>query len=462
MPTPIPSVSITNTLKEFELAYGKNVISCYDNNSASPLFVCQIYNSGSATATFDVRQFCNLAGYAHFDVQNLLKSQLGYLDNIETITRLTTHSNEVYGYQAKVGYVSNDVVTLQASSSIRYVLPGRKAVTEIEWDSSDYLPQLNSSSALGVDTIQVYTKQKALTDRHIESTTGAAITDGKPSFVSSGDTVWKIEVKRGNDYTISFLNDWVDFVNGPPRYHNGIATFLIAAYSGSTELYNSQLPNTTGNGGGPNTLSSGQSGSVAPEYKVLSVQVGNSSQPLGTYLATATHVYVCPAAWGSGNFANYSDLSDIYRIDITDCEGRDFDTYQVSWINSFGFRDYFHFTKRDDNVNNVTRNTFKKLDADWGGATISVNSYDRGEKVLNQMLSDEYTINTRYLTDAEMGYLKNLILSPDVRVKFPGQNTWVSVIPTTNQWTSRTFRKDKLFQLTYSFRLANPIQLQNG
>ncbi len=155
-------------------------------------------------------------------------------------------------------------------------------------------------------------------------------------------------------------------------------------------------------------------------------------------------------------------MSDIYRIDITDCEGRDFDTYQVSWINSFGFRDYFHFTKRDDNVNNVTRNTFKKLDADWGGATISVNSYDRGEKVLNQMLSDEYTINTRYLTDAEMGYLKNLILSPDVRVKFPRQSTWVSVIPTTNQWTSRTFRKDKLFQLTYSFRLANPIQLQNG
>ncbi len=75
MPTPIPSVSITNTLKEFELAYGKNVISCYDNNSASPLFVCQIYNSGSTTTAFDVRQFCNLAGYAHFDIQNLLKSQ---------------------------------------------------------------------------------------------------------------------------------------------------------------------------------------------------------------------------------------------------------------------------------------------------------------------------------------------------------------------------------------------------
>lgn len=462
-----PDVIITNTLEEFELAYGKNIVSLYDNNEASATFCLQIFDSGSASASFDLRQFPNISGYAHFDIANVLKSKLSYKGNLETIIRIATHTDEVYGHQVKAGWVNGfngDTVLLQVSSSTRYVLPGRKDVTYIQWPSANlgYVPWLNSGSALGVDTLSVVQVQKALTDRHLVSVNGGNITDGKPSWVTSADTVWLIDKKRDDDYTLSFINDWYSVANGPPKYHNGIAGFRLAAYSGSTQLYDSTLTNTVSNGGGPNTDISGQSGSVAPQYKVLSVQVGNSSFPLETANLTATHVYVSAVGWGSGNFFSYSDLSNVYRINIEECDGRDFENYQVSWINSFGFRDYFHFTKRDDNVATVTRNTYKQLDANWAGANFFVNDYARGEKVYNQSLNEEYTINTRYLTDVEAAYLKNLYLSPDIRVRFPGQSDWVSVIPTTNQWTSRTFRKDKLFQYTLGFKLANPIQLQRG
>jgi hypothetical protein len=142
-------------------------------------------------------------------------------------------------------------------------------------------------------------------------------------------------------------------------------------------------------------------------YKAISIQAGDLNTLFDTY-TNATHYYIGTAGWSSAAFSVYADISDVYRFDIDECVGNDFNATQVSWINSFGFRDYFSFTKRSDNVANITRNTFRKLDANWGGTTISVDNSARGEQVYDQSLSEEFTITTKYLTDAEANYLKNL------------------------------------------------------
>jgi hypothetical protein len=445
-----------------ELAYGKNIVSLYDNDEVGLNYVVRICPSGSTTALYELRQSPNAVGYGHFDLQNILKTRVEGDPYLETITKLTTSSYETYEYQLRAGYVSSTpTVVIQASSSLKYAFNGRKDVTAVDWNDSLYVPQLNSGSLGGTSTLSVLSKQRALTDRHIESVLGSEITDGKPSWVSTGDTVWKLNRQATDHYTLSFLNAWDNFGNGAPSYHNGIAAFQIAIYSGSTSLYNDVITNIVSNGGGPNTAASGQSGSVRYPYKAISIQAGDLNTLFDTY-TTATHYYIATAGWASSLFGGYIDTSDIYRFDIDECVGNDFAATQVSWVNSFGFRDYFSFTKRSDNVANITRNTFRKLDADWGGTTIAVDNSARGEQVYDQSLSEEFTITTRYLTDAEANYLKNLYLSPDIRVRFSGENTWKSVVPISNQWTSRTFRKDKLFQYTLNFKLANPIQLQRG
>ena len=445
-----------------ELAYGKNIITLFDTDETSPTFVVQLFASGATVASYDVRQFCNISGYAHFDLQNILKTRVEGNPYLETTAKLATSSYETYEYFIKAGYVgSNNTVFHQVSSSLKYVFNGRKDVTAVDWNDSLYVPQLSSGSLGGTSTLSVLGKQRALTDRHIDSVLGSEITDGKPSWVSTGDTVWKLNRQATDHYTLSFLNAWDNFANGAPSYHNGIAAFQIAIYSGSTSLYNDVITNIVSNGGGPNTAASGQSGSVRYPYKVISIQAGDLNTLFDTY-TNATHYYIATAGWASSLFGGYIDTSDIYRFDIDECVDNDFAATQVSWVNSFGFRDYFSFTKRSDNVANITRNTFRKLDADWSGTTISVSDSARGEQVYDQSLSEEFTITTRYLTDAEANYLKNLYLSPDIRVRFSGENTWKSVVPISNQWTSRTFRKDKLFQYSLNFKLANPIQLQRG
>lgn len=457
----MPTITFAKQPETLELAYGKNIVSLYDTDETSPTYVVQLFASGTTVASFDVRQLPNLKGYAHFDLQNILKTRVEGSPYLETTTKLATSSYETYEYQIKAGYVLNDVPQLQVSSSFNYVFNGRKDVTAVDWNDTPYIPKLNSSSFAGVDVLSVVSVQRALTDRHIDSVLGSQITDGKPSWVASGDTVWKLNRQATDHYTLSFLNAWDNFGNGAPSYHNGIAAFRIAIYNGNTELYNDVITNIVSNGGGPNTAASGQSGSVLYPYKAISIQAGDLNTLFDTY-TTATHYYIGTAGWSSKNFAAYTDISDVYRFDIDECVGNDFDATQVSWINSFGFRDYFSFTKRFDNVANVNRNTFRKLDANWGGTTIAVDNSARGEQVYDQSLSEEFTITTKYLTDAEANYLKNLYLSPDIRVRFSGENTWKSVIPISNQWTSRTFRKDKLFQYSLNFKLANPIQLQRG
>ena len=452
----MPTITFAKQPETLELAYGKNIVSLYDSDEVGYVYAIKLYLSGAATPYATLGQNPNRVGYGHFDLQNILKTKVEGNPYLETITKLTTSSYETHEYQIKAGYVLNDATAenavIQISSSLNYVFNGRKDVTAVNWDDSSYVPKLNSGSLAGVDFITVVSTQRALTDRHIDSVLGSEITDGKPSWVASGDTVWKLNRQATDHYTLSFLNAWDNFGNGAPSYHNGIAAFRIAIYNGNTELYNDVITNIVSNGGGPNTAASGQSGSVLYPYKAISIQAGDLNTLFDTY-TTATHYYIGTAAWGSKNFANYADISDVYRFDIDECVDNDFAATQVSWVNSFGFRDYFSFTKRFDNVVNVTRNTFRKLDANWGGTTITVDNSARGEQVYDQSLSEEFTITTKYLTDVEANYLKNLYLSPDIRVRFSGENTWKSVVPISNQWTSRTFRKDKLFQYTLNFKL---------
>jgi len=102
------------------------------------------------------------------------------------------------------------------------------------------------------------------------------------------------------------------------------------------------------------------------------------------------------------------------------------------------------------------------VEGSWGSSTFEVNSYDRGEKVFSQDLTIEKSINTKYLTDYEARVLKNLYLSPDVRVRYDGETEWIPIVITSNKWTERTFRKDKFFQYTLNYKEAHKINSQRG
>jgi hypothetical protein len=265
-----------------------------------------------------------------------------------------------------------------------------------------------------------------------------------------------MERHRNDDFTLTFLNDWID--NGAPAFFNGIGFVQIAMYNGSTTLTTVNIDNITANGGGPNVATTD---GIDPTgiYKTLTIQSGISNVSVAAQ-TTCTHYYVMVQGYSSAAGVGQAELCNWYRVDITDGDCNDFDNVQVSWVNSFGFRDYFDFQKRSDYTTTTTQNTYNKVNANYSATTFSIDSTSRGEKVFNSSVEESYTIRTRYLTDAESEYLKNLYWSPDVRVKLDGE--WKPVIVTSNNYTERTFRKDRLFQHELTFKLANPQQIQHG
>ena len=83
-------------------------------------------------------------------------------------------------------------------------------------------------------------------------------------------------------------------------------------------------------------------------------------------------------------------------------------------------------------------------------------------RVFREDLQEKYTINTRYVSEDEAKFLKNLFISPDVRVRFNGSTTWNSVVLQDTSWEQKTIRKNKLFQYTLNFNMANKLNIQNG
>jgi len=53
-------------------------------------------------------------------------------------------------------------------------------------------------------------------------------------------------------------------------------------------------------------------------------------------------------------------------------------------------------------------------------------------------------------------------LSPDVKVRFEDDTNFYPVVLEDSQWTERTYRKDKLFQNTVTFRIAHKLNSQRG
>ena len=453
-------ITVTKTPNEYELASGKVIVSLYDLDSTPNTRMVLKVKDVNDDVIGDLRQIPNSSGYAHFDIGKMLRSQVSSKPNLESIPQLSNGDYEILQYYFEYGYApfDGDFVS-EGFSGILYAINGRKAYNIIDWDYEPYIPEI-SLQTVGAFTINVTNSyQKALTDRVFTTTTGANVTN-KPSWVTAAVPVSIGDIRRGNDYTLSFINDWIpDPTVG--NWTNGINAFRIAIYDGATQLADTQINNVTGSGGGPSVIY-GDEIDPTDEFRLITTQAGNANNIIAAY-PQATHYYV-----GAATFTQDPDtstaltlVSHAYRFNVVDGECNDFDNIQVSLVNSLWGRDYFDFQKRNDKSVSVTRNTYRQLDADWSAPQLTVNSYNRGERVFSQSVQTNYTANTRYLTDEESKFLENLYISPDVRVKIGG-NAWEPVILTSNEFTEKTFRKDQMFQHTISFRLANPIQTQIG
>lgn len=458
-------MSIFSTIpSDFELAYGRNFVSIFDTDYSTSNPVKYILNlkylNGQTFASF--KQTPNPVGLAHFDVSDVLQNLLSSRPDLETVPKLSLATHEALEY--KVSF--NTYTTLEPTEKL-VVFNGRKNYYTKDFDSSDFTPLVATVN----NDLTVFRRSVAFTDYPSTSFNITTIpVNERPFFYNytTPDTLVKnLYAYADDDYTLSFLNRTKPQPGpgyGYPNSAASISGFYLSAFINGTE-YTSIILNQPGNGGFfvdfPSELPSDKANGV-------SVQIGASSTFIQSLPSTPDYIYVAgycykefsPTEW------NYLDpgllLTEVYKLNILEPKCNDYENVQVSWTNSFGFRDYFNFTKRFEKTININRQTYTQDNVNWTSfQALTLNPYNRGERVFKTDATTSYTLNTKYLNDDESKFLENLFISSDVRVRLPGQ-PWRPCVLESNSYVEKTFRKDRLFQHTINIKMANENLIQNG
>jgi len=467
----------------FDQAYGPNPVTVagmpVDPITGIPQadkYVLQVVVNGAIIA--DIRQSPNRSGVAIFDIQNTLQNFVSpSKDNIEELgyfgLDLSNSAAESVSYVLRASTETGGVVPAYpgdpgewATSNILLDFGGKKEYFEVPYNTGPYIPALATSPVANCTT--VFRPANVFSERFTgrRAIDIAAAGEGIPAFIS-GNTVKVIEqnVTVDDMTTTSFFNG----VSGTgPLLAQGIEAFVFYQYNGAVLLSTNVIYNQQSTGGGPQTATSQ---GVTPIYPFVGITAATGPKNFQDFDGSlVTHYYVIAQPYGTcGNIPNISDASmfNPMRFNIVDANCSDFPEYQFSWLNKYGFRDYYSFNKRKDRTVAIKRNTYLQEAADYSSSSYNVNVYNRGTTVFSQALQENFTAFTDFISDEDAIFLESLFTSPDVKVRFnekggAGKYEWVPVSLMSTSYMQKTNRKDKLFQYDIKFKRAHNLKSQRG
>lgn len=478
--------TINQTPGEYNLAYGIQPVTLSGITGGQQKYVLQIRNRFGTVTYADVRQSPNANAVALFDVQTIIQNLLNPSPvGIETYQGWVSGLNETDEYRIYYGTETNGIATIDGFVGGFKALSGRKAHADIYWqDQLDYRYTLSQS---GLCTL-VDSRGKLLSDWQVggpANTLGVTV----PGRVLSNTETVVQELRLTDAYSVSIIQDAIN--NGVVNA-NGVAAAWVTSYDANgVQLDEALIYNTTALGGGPDTTPAQNLPVVDPFWTLtfpcgpVQSEVANQLAPLSAaaYYWVTFHT-VTDVSCGTGgliwntttsqfdaetsqwNFTSgFTGIADAplftpLLIKITPGECNDFEPIQLSWMNSFGFRDYWTFAKRHDRQVDIKRNEYMQESINYNAAVVNVLPGGRGYRTFSQQLTDKYTVRTNWLTDEQAAYLENLFISPEVRANLG--NGFVSVTLLNTSYVEKTVRKDRMFQYEITFKTAYNIKSQRG
>jgi len=473
----------------FDMAYGANPITLggIDTIQTADKYALRIYIVGQTDPVADIRQTPNRIGRAIFDIQNVLQSYVGpqanTVDSQFASSGFTAQNNRLslagatlLEYQIEYAAESGGVIPAAGQPGHWVVYPevftviaGSKQYFQVPFDTGPYQPKISGDdSALPCSVID--RTAKPLSDN---SYTIADELPGKSnSIYSSPGGIDVHNVYLNDELTKTFYNPVERSATSPPNAAvQGIEAFYILQYSAtsSSAIQTNIIANAQANGGGPN-LTIGQGTLISGDFQTITAAVGPANLMVPLNAATA-YYYIIPAVWGCSDDAQSQiDVMTAaawraQKFIINEEPCNDYPHVQFAWQNSYGYRDYFTFTKRVNHTTKTKNNNFLKGPADFNSAGYTVDLQDRGYTTYSQKIQNDFSVQSGYMQDAESELLKHLFQSAEVKAKFstgPYANQWVPVTITNTTYNEKTYRKDRLFQYTVNFRLATNIKSMRG
>ena len=499
------AISVAGSFEPFDMAYGANPVTLDNLSVNADKYALRVLALGNPTPLADIRQTPNRQGRAIFDIQNILQAYVGpQVNTIDSLhysatgftaqnTRMALAGQTLLEYQLQYAEESGGVVGAYTTiPTIFTVIAGSKQYYQVPFNTDPYRPEIEGGDEANPCSI-IERAAGPLSDNNwtiADTETGDNILTVNGGYPSPGG-IDVHNVYMDDQCTKTFYQE-VEIGNPAPMPQvNGIEAFYVlqCSYTGAIGT-TSIIANTQGNGGGPN-LAIGAGTAISGPFQTITVATGPANLLVNNLLSTTTHYYIVPvvyspvacspdgqqqtplmnaAAWRIQryNIAHnkiWSGNGALIGIEQLDAKCNDYAHIQFAWQNSLGYRDQFTFTKKVNHNTLTKNNNFLKGPADYNGTSYTVDAEDRGFTTYSQNIKNDFIVQSDYMNDAEAELLKHLYQSAEVKVRFaegPYANQWVPVIITKTSYNEKTYRKDKLFQYTVSFKLASNTKSMRG
>ncbi len=478
--------------RPFDMAYGANVITLGGITPSQQKYALQITVVGQATPIADIRQSPNRYANAIFDIQNILQTQVEpSKNNIDGLhystgfaqqnTRMRIANGELVQYQ--IAYTTETNGQLDAAFTVSPIiyttLGGSKEYYQVPFDEGAEFVPIVDADVNGCTDINYWARPLSDNEWTIsDQDTGDDFLTYDGGFSSPGG-IDVHNVYRDDQCTKSFWQS-IFRVGGPYPANTavqGIEAFWVLQCNAAGNIFNvSTLANTQSSGGGPN-ISLGQGLIPTGNFNTITVATGPANFPIGTLSPNCSHYYIVPVLYTPTSPTNCITSEQgqaplmsesawrTQRYNVLEKPCNDYPHVQFAWLNSEGFRDQFTFTKRNEKKINTKRNNFLKEAADYNDTRYIVDKQSRGFTTYSQSIKEDWTATSGYMNDMEAANLEYMFRSPEVNVRFSeGEyaNEWLPINLISSSYTEKTYRKDRLFQYTVNYKLANNIKSQRG
>ena len=494
------AVVVVQQPQNIDAAYGPNFVTLNNLGSAEK-FAIRVKDWFTDEVLAIVSQSANAVGRAQFDLQQIFQQYVNVNDtDIEVLgklpyTPLNDSSAETTAFKVEVGSITGSTFTQDSQLPQKLSINAVKPYNQTSW--SDPTSQWNTVIRGGdeatpcTDIIRI---GKVLTDRPLNEYPAGLL----PPSVDAGTDYLAVKLADTDYYSASYMNALTrSAAPFPDVLAQNIEAFEICEISDSTGvLQRTYIPNTTANDGGPNVT---YRGGVGPTWPYIFVTMGVGPANLEgmqyqdttgnpatfNFNANTDRYWIIPRAYTpatcSQQYLSQATHEPVLVILDNDAPCNEFPTIQISWLNKYGFRNYFEFKLKQVASQKQNSNTYVKTWNDYNNTIAGYGSgsgaglLEGGETVFNKSVVTKISMNTKYLSDANANYLNGLFRSSNVRMRTNSDNlveftdwgtytgdNWFPIVLQNANYTEKTYRMNKLFQFELQAALAHNPQIQRG
>jgi hypothetical protein len=290
------------------------------------------------------------------------------------------------------------------------------------------------------------------------------LTTTSKKFMTTQPSTYTRKWRSGDFGVLSFLNGQFDS-GGSTALNSQMRSIRIQTYDSSNTLLNTidypLLSNTIGGNsatttaGIPRMYTSIFSHSVI--NGILSVGIGFNNIKIKNGPQANVSYY---KVFGINSVG--TQKSEKITIQLTDEDCKGLETIRLAYVNTLGTWDYFNFYKKSTRKSEINRSYYRSNYGDYTGSAYLQSSAEGGKRSFATNVEEVIEANTDFLTEEEVGFMKELFISPQVYMQV-GIGTSVQFVPVCveeKEYIKQTTANDMLKQYVIEVRKGHKTRVQ--